>query len=199
MITRDCRPAPNVNRHSPKTEWEGPQPDLKTYGVTLTVTVPVVPDTLAVMVAVPVPSRLATPPPLEEILITEELLEVQVASLDTLVPFCVATNSTCDPAPPLPDKLIDVPWSHVTVTDDDVVQVLPTQTVAVALTAPEDVVFVTVIVTEEAAVRETALIKPVLFTVTEAVSELLQVVPEAAVRFWVVPSLYVPVAVSCWV
>jgi hypothetical protein len=81
----------------------------------------------------------------------------------------------------------------------EVVHVLPTHTVVVPLTAPLEEVFVAVIVTEEAAVRETALISPVPFTVTAAVSELPQVVPEEPVRFWVVPSLYVPVAVSCWV
>jgi hypothetical protein len=172
---------------------------LNNYWVTVTATLPVAPDTLAVIVADPVPSRLATPPPLEEILITDELLEVQVASLETVEPFWVATNSICDPAPPLPDKLMLVPWSQVTVIDDDVVQVLPTQTVAVPLTAPEELVLVTVIVTEESAVREIALISPEVLTVTAAVSELLQVVPEADVRFWVVLSLYVPVATSCWV
>ena len=75
------------------------------------------------------------------------------------------------------------------VTVADVVHVLPTQTVAVPLTAPVDVVFVTVIVTEEVAVRDTALIRPVLFTVTAVVSELVQAVPEEAVMFLVVPSL----------
>jgi hypothetical protein len=43
------------------------------------------------MVAVPVVSRVAVLPPLEEMLITVEL-ELQVASLETLVPFPVATN-----------------------------------------------------------------------------------------------------------
>jgi hypothetical protein len=79
--------------------------------------------------------------------------------------------------------LVPEHWSHVTEIDDEVVHVLPTQTVAVPLTAPVDVVFVTVIVTEEVAVRDTALIRPVLFTVTAVVSELVQAVPEEAVMF----------------
>jgi hypothetical protein len=81
----------------------------------------------------------------------------------------------------------------------EVVQVLPTHTVVVPLTAPLEEVFVAVIVTEEAAVRDRALINPVLFTLTAEGSELLQVVPDFAVTFAVLPSLYVPVAVSCWV
>ena len=75
------------------------------------------------------------------------------------------------------------------VTVDDEVHVLPTQTVAVPLTAPLELVLVTVIVTEEVAVRDKALIKPVLFTLTAAGSELLQLVPEAAVKFFVLLSL----------
>lgn len=75
------------------------------------------------------------------------------------------------------------------VTVDDVVHVLPTQTVAVPLTAPLEVVFVTVIVTEEVAVIDSALIKPLLFTLTAVGSELLQAVPVDAVRFLVVLSL----------
>jgi len=65
---------------------------LSHHWVTVTVTEPVTPDTLAVIVAEPVPSRVASPPPLEEMLITEELLELQVASVDTSLPFCVAEN-----------------------------------------------------------------------------------------------------------
>jgi hypothetical protein len=155
----------------------------------VTVTDPVAPDTLAVIVAVPTPSRLAIPPPVEEILITEELLELHVASVETSEPFCVAANSICVPAPPLPDKLIVVPWSQVTEIDEVVVQVLPTQTVAVPLTAPLDEVFVTVMVTESVAVIDSALIKPALLTLTAEGSELLQVVPEDELIFWVVPSL----------
>lgn len=162
---------------------------LSDYWVTVTATLPVAPETLAVMVAEPVPSRVATPPPLEEMLTTDELLDVQVAEPETVEPFWVATNSICDPAPPLPERLMDEPWSQVTVIDDDVVQVLPTQTDAVPLTAPEVLVLVTVMVTEESVVMLTALIRPEVLTVTAVVSELLQVVPEAEVRFWVVPSL----------
>ena len=62
------------------------------YSVTVTVTDPVAPDTLAVMVVDPMPSRVPTPPLLEDMLITEELLEVHVASLETSLPFWVAVN-----------------------------------------------------------------------------------------------------------
>jgi len=75
------------------------------------------------------------------------------------------------------------------VTVDEVVQVLPTHTVAVPLTAPLDVVLVTVIVTESVAVMDNAFIKPAFVTLTAVGSELLQAVPEAAVRFFVVLSL----------
>ena len=46
---------------------------------------------MAVIVAVPVVSRVAIPPPVEEMLIAVEL-ELQVAELETSVPFCVAVN-----------------------------------------------------------------------------------------------------------
>jgi hypothetical protein len=49
------------------------------YSVTVTVTDPVAPETLAVMVAEPMPSRVPIPPLLEDMLITEELLDVHVA------------------------------------------------------------------------------------------------------------------------
>jgi len=74
------------------------------------------------------------------------------------------------------------------VTVDEVEQVLPTQTVAVPLTAPLEEVLVTVIVTEDELV-EIALIRPWLVTVTVVESELLHAVPEDVVMFWVVPSL----------
>jgi hypothetical protein len=85
-------------------------------------------------------------------------------------------------------KLYEVVSGEI-VTVDDVVHVLPTHTVAVPLTAPLEVVFVTVIVTESVAVMDSALIKPLLFTLTAEASELLQAVPVAAVRFLVVLSL----------
>jgi hypothetical protein len=74
---------------------------------------------------------------------------------------------------------------HVTVTDPVDV---PTLTVAVPLTAPLLLVLVAVIVTVVVLI-ETALIKPVLFTLTILLSELAQVVPDEAVRFLVLPSL----------
>jgi hypothetical protein len=75
------------------------------------------------------------------------------------------------------------------VTVDDVVHVVPTHTVAVPLTAPLELVFVTVMVTESVAVMDKALIKPVLLALTADGSELLQLVPEDPVTFLVVPSL----------
>jgi hypothetical protein len=79
-----------------------------------------------------------------------------------------------------------------------VVPEFPTQTVAVLLTAPIEDTLVAVIVTVlERLVTDSAFNSP-LFTLAIFGSELLQVVPESAVMFRVVPSLYVPVAVSCW-
>ena len=85
-------------------------------------------------------------------------------------------------------RLYDVVDGEI-VTVDDVVHVLPTHTVAVPLTAPLEVVLVTVMVTESVAVIDNALIKPAFVTLTAAGSELLHAVPEAAVRFFVVLSL----------
>lgn len=68
------------------------KPGFQHHSVTVTTTDPVAPETLAVIVAEPVPSRVASPPPLDEMLITEELLELQVASVETSLPFCVAEN-----------------------------------------------------------------------------------------------------------
>jgi hypothetical protein len=82
------------------------------------------------------------------------------------------------------------------VTEDDVLQVLPTQTVAVPLATPPEDVLVAEIITEEPFVRETTFSKPVLLTVTALGSELFQVVPDDAVRFFVLPSSNVPFAVS---
>lgn len=93
---------------------------------------------------------------------------------------------------------MDVPESEVTLTDEEVVQVLPTQTVAVPLTAPVEDVSVTVMVTDEAAVIDRALINPVLLTLTAEGWELSHAVPLLPVTFCVVPSLKVPVAVN-WV
>jgi hypothetical protein len=84
---------------------------------------------------------------------------------------------------------MDVPESDDTLIDDVVVQVLPTQTVAVPLTAPVEEVLVAVIVTDDVAVIERALINPVLLTLTAEGAELDHVVPLLAVMFWVVPSL----------
>ena len=85
-------------------------------------------------------------------------------------------------------RLYDVVDGEI-VTVDDVVHVLPTHTVAVPLTAPLEFVLVTVMVTESVAVMDSALIKPVLLTLTADGSELLQVVPDEPVTFLVEPSL----------
>ena len=82
------------------------------------------------------------------------------------------------------------------VTPFDVVHELPTHTETVPLAVPLEVVLVAEIVTDVPLVTETALITPVLLTVTAAGSELLQVVDDDAVRFFVLPSLNVPVAVN---
>ena len=117
--------------------------------------------------------------------ITLVLLELQVA--DTFVPFTEAVKSMAVPEGE-DVKLYEVVSGEI-VTVEDVVHVLPTQTVAVPLTAPLEVVFVTVMVTESVAVIDRALITPPLVTLTAEASELLQAVPVAAVRFCVVLSL----------
>jgi len=89
---------------------------------------------------------------------------------------------------------------HVTVTSLDVfVHKVATQSVAVLLTAPAEETFVAVIATVlDALVTDSALTSPLL-TLAILGSELLHIVPDVAVRFRVVPSLDVPVAVSCCV
>src|SRR6266576_94345 len=77
----------------------------------------------------------------------------------------------------------------------DVVHELPTHTEIVPLAVP----LVAEMVTDVPLVRETAMIIPVLLTVTAAGSELLQVVSFAAVTFLVLPSSNTPVAVNCCV
>jgi hypothetical protein len=92
----------------------------------------------------------------------------------------------------------DVHDVQVTVTALDVfVHKVPTHIVAVLLTAPAEETLVAVIVTVlDALVTDSTSTSPLL-TLAISGSELLHVVPDRAVRFRVVPSLYVPVAVSC--
>jgi hypothetical protein len=111
----------------------------------------------------------------------------------TSVPFWSAVNVTADPAPPLPVILMEVPWSQVTV----IAPVdAPMLTVAVPLIAPDFEVFVAVMVAV-LVTEVTAVTRPELFTFATVVSELVQA--ELPVRFWVLPSLNVPVATNCTV
>jgi len=84
--------------------------------------------------------------------------------------------------------------------EDVLLHEVPAHTVALPVTAPLDEVFVTVIVTDdvEAALAvDTSVIKPVLLTVTTEGSELVQVVPDPPLRFLLLPSSNMPVAVNC--
>lgn len=99
------------------------------HGVTVTVTDPVPPLLVAVMVAVPELTRLAAPA--TGVVMTLGLLEVQVAELVTSVPFCVAVKVT---DVPLLLMLIVLPAFEVTVMAADDA---PTVTVVEPLTAPE--------------------------------------------------------------
>lgn len=95
----------------------------------MTVTDPVPPLLVAVMVAVPELTRLAAPA--TGVVMTLGLLEVQVAELVTSVPFCVAVKVT---DVPLLLMLIVLPAFEVTVMAADDA---PTVTVVEPLTAPE--------------------------------------------------------------
>jgi hypothetical protein len=123
---------------------------------------------------------------------------VQVASVVRSPPFSLAAvNISVVPFARL-TVLPEVHEVQVTVTALDVfVHNVPTQTVAVLVTAPDEETFVAVIVTlVDELVTDRALTSP-LVTLTTPDSELLQVVSDVAVIFRVVPSLYLPVAVSC--
>jgi len=152
---------------------------------------PVDPPEVAVMVAVP------SPPPMVPTLLPEispiidGSLLVKTVWAVTSVPLRVAENEISLPAgsvvrlmlSPSEDVTSRLPWLDcpmVTVTSPDaapleVVQSAETVAVAVEL------------------VR--AVTRPVVFTSTTVGSELVQV--QEPVRFWVDPSLKVPVAVSC--
>jgi hypothetical protein len=114
----------------------------------------------------------------------------------TSVPFWVAVKVAV-----VPLGLVIVLLEHdvqvTTTVPDELEHEVPTHTVAVLLTAPEEDVFVAVIVTVvDPLLTDSALTNPLL-TLATVGFELLQLVPEVAVRFLVVLSLYVPVAVSC--
>ena len=123
---------------------------------------------------------------------------LHVASVVRSAPFSLSAVNIS--VVPLPTLIVypDVDDVQVTVTALDVfVHKVPTQSVAVLLTAPAEETLVAVIVTVlDALVTNSALTNPSL-TLTALGSELLHVVPDVAVIFRVVPSLYLPVAVSC--
>jgi hypothetical protein len=125
-------------------------------------------------------------------------LALQVASVVRSPPFSLdAVNVNVVPFVRL-TVFPDVHDVQVTVTALDVfVHKVPTHIVAVLLTAPAEETLVAVIVTVlDALVTDSASTSP-LVTLAILGSELLHVVPDVAVMFRVVASLYVPVAVSC--
>jgi hypothetical protein len=131
-------------------------------------------------------------------LIIADGLAVQVASVVKSAPLSLAAvNISVVPVARL-TVYPDVHDAQVTVTALDVlVHNVPTQTVAVLLTAPaEEMLLAVIVILVDALVTDSALTNPLL-TLSMFGSELLQVVPDVPVRFRVVPSLYVPVAVSC--
>ncbi|HVO63359.1 MAG TPA: hypothetical protein VMT53_20700 [Terriglobales bacterium] len=155
-----------------------------THSVTVTVTDPVPPLLVAVIVAWPVPTRVAEPA--EGVVITLVLLELQVAEPVTSVPFWVAVKLT---DVPLLVMLIVVPESEVTVIADD--EDCPTVTVVDPLAVPEVAVMVTPLL-----VFAKALTRPLLLTLTWLAFELVQVMP---LTLPVDPSLKFPVALICCV
>lgn len=150
----------------------------------LIVPVPLPLAAVAVMVTVPVvPPRV--PEPVVELvvlmLMMEELLEVQFAAM-------FEVKVMADPVPPFPERLIVLPEVHV--LHVIVMVVAPTVTDAVPLKPLLRAVIVTAVV-----VLATPVARPVLLTETCAGSELLQV--DVLVRFLVLPSSLLPVAVNC--
>jgi hypothetical protein len=173
------------------------------YWIILSTKLPLVPLTVAVIVANPVPPSSVPMTGLvvvvDGMVILVEGLALHVASVVRSVPF--SSNAVKVSVVPVAKVIVspDVHDVQLTVTALDVlVHEIPTQTVAVLLTAPIEDTLVAVIVTVlERLVTDSAFTNP-LFTLAIFGSELLQVVPDSAVMFRVVPSLYVPVAVSCW-
>ena len=148
----------------------------------MTVTDPVPPLFVAVIVDVPVFTRVAVPA--EGVVITLGLLEVQVAELVTSVPFCVAVNVIV----PF-ERLTVVPKFEVTVI---ALEVAPTVTVVEPLAVPDVAVIVTPPLVP---VFASAFTSPVLLTLTW-LSPPLQL---TLLTLPVVPSLKFPVAVNCCV
>lgn len=174
----------------------------ESYCVIFNIRLPLVPLTIAVTVVNPVPpSRVAMiglVVVVDGMLISVDGLALQLASVVRSPPFSLdAVNINVVPFARL--MVSDVHDVQVTVTALDVfVHNVPTHTVAVLLTAPAEETFVAVIVTlVDALVTDNALISPILLTLSTSGSELLHVVPDVAVIFRVVLSLYAPVAVSC--
>jgi hypothetical protein len=171
------------------------------YWVIFSIKLPLVPLTVAVTVANPVPparvAMIGLVTVVDGMVIIVDGLALHVASVVRSAPFSLAAvNISVVPFARLTVSP-DVHDVQVTVTALDVfVHKVPTQTVAVLLTAPAEETFVAVIVTVlDTPVTNSALTSPLL-TLAIVGSELLQVVPDVDVIFRVVPSLYVPVAVS---
>ena len=157
------------------------------------VDVPVPDEVCAVIVVVPCPTIWAVPAVVSINPITPGLLELQVAV--TFEPFTEAVKVIV--CPWLADRLKEVVAGEIVTAFEVFVQELPTHTETVPLAVPVDEVLVAEIVTDVELVAEIAMITPVLLTVTAAGSELVQVVPFAAVRFFLLPSSNTPVAVNC--
>jgi len=131
-------------------------------------------------------------------LIMGDGVALQVASVVKSPPFSfAAVNINVVPLLRL-TVFPDVQDVQVTITAlDVVVHNVPTHTDAVLLTVPVEDMLVAVIVTlVDEFVSDRTLTSPLL-TLSTSGSELLQVVPDVAVIFRVVPSLYVAVATSC--
>jgi len=174
----------------------------RSYCTTFNTALPLVPFTVAVTFANPVPPSSVAITGLVAVLGAMPMIvdgvALQVASVVRSSPFSfAAVNIRVVPFVRL-TVFPEVHDVHVTVTALDVfVHSVPRQTVAVLLTAPAEETFVAVIVTVvDELVTDAAFTTPLL-TIATFGSELLHVVPEPVVIFRVVPSLYVPVAVSC--
>jgi hypothetical protein len=144
------------------------------------------------LLSVPVIVALPTPPTmfamlLEGWLMTEVLLELKDVELVTSVPFKVAVKVMVL-LPPKVARLIGDEGVDVMLS---VCCVCPTVTVSVPLIVP----LVAVMVTPVVPVLAIPLTNPVELTLTWVASELVQVAE--LVKFFVLPSSLLPVAVSC--
>jgi len=164
-----------------------------TYGPTVIVTDPVAPAPVPVMVTMP------TPPTRVPRLVSAELrlmmlgsLLVKVVWLVTSLPFSVAVNATAVLGGAVV-KLMLLPSEDATASGWVVVPMV-TVTFPVA-ELPEDEQLAVMIAVD--GVLVTAVTRPELLTLATVAAELVQV--QEPVRICVVPSLKLPVAVSCTV